>query len=169
MDADWIRVHSGSIPEHAFRLCSMPIYFWNMATAKPQPVKLLAGGNPQIAKGYGEEPVQAYLQAIPDWKRIVAIELDALITCAVPKVLKAVKWNTPLYGMEENRYFMGFHMTKNYVKVAFFQGALLEPLPPDASTQKQVRYLHIHEKDMMDKKQITAWVKQAAKLPGDKM
>ncbi|MBS1939848.1 MAG: DUF1801 domain-containing protein, partial [Bacteroidetes bacterium] len=111
-----------------------------MATAKPQPVKLLAGGNPQIAKGYGEEPVQAYLQAIPDWKRIVAIELDVLITCAVPKVLKAVKWNTPLYGMEENRYFMGFHMTKNYVKVAFFQGALLEPLPPDASTQKQVRY-----------------------------
>ncbi|HRQ84187.1 MAG TPA: DUF1801 domain-containing protein [Flavobacteriales bacterium] len=140
-----------------------------MATATSKPIKLLAGGNPQIAKGYGDAPVQAYMQAIPDWKRDVAVDLDALITRAVPKVLKAVKWNTPLYGMEENRYFMGFSMTKNYVKVAFFQGALLEPLPPDASAQKQVRYLHIREKDVMDKKQITAWVKQAAKLPGDKM
>lgn len=140
-----------------------------MAAAISKPVKLLSGGNPQIAKGYGEEPVQAYLQAIPDWKRAVAVELDALITRAVPKVLKAVKWNTPMYGMEENRYFMGFHMTKNYIKVAFFHGALLEPLPPDASTRKMVRYLHIREKDVMDKKQITAWVKQAAKLPGEKM
>lgn len=140
-----------------------------MAAAISKPVKLLAGGNPQIAKGYGEEPVQAYLQAIPDWKRAVAVELDTLITRAVPKVLKAVKWNTPMYGMEENRYFMGFHMTKNYIKVAFFHGALLEPLPPDASTRKMVRYLHIREKDVMDKKQITAWVKQAAKLPGEKM
>lgn len=140
-----------------------------MATATSKPVKLLAGGNPQITKGYGEEPVQTYLQAIPDWKRAVAVELDALITRAVPKVMKAVKWNTPMYGMEENRYFMGFHMTKNYVKVAFFQGALLEPLPPDASAQKQVRYLHIREQDVMDKKQITAWVKQASKLPGANM
>lgn len=168
MDADPPRP-SGSIPQHACALCSLPSYIWNMATATSKPIKLLAGGNPQIAKAYGEEPVQAYLQAIPDWKRIVAVELDALITRAVPKVLKAMKWNTPMYGMEENRYFMGFHMTKNYVKVAFFQGALLEPLPPDASAQKQVRYLHIREKDVMDKKQITAWVKQAAKLPGDKM
>ncbi len=134
--------------------------------AKP---KLLGGGNPQIAKGYGEQPVQAYLQAIPDWKQSVAVELDALITRALPQVMKAVKWNTPLYGMEENRYFMGFSMTTKYVKVAFFQGARLDPPPPDASTQQNVRYLHIRERDVMDKKQITAWVKQAATLPGNKM
>ena len=140
-----------------------------MATATSKPVKLLTGGNPQIAKGYGEEPVQTYLQAIPDWKRAVAVELDALISRTVPKVLKAVKWNTPLYGVEENTYFMGFNMTAKYVKVAFFHGAQLEPLPPDASTQKQVRYLHIRENDQVDKKQISAWVKQAAKLPGVKM
>lgn len=140
-----------------------------MATATSKPVKLLTGGNPQIAKGYGEEPVQTYLQAIPDWKRAVAVELDALISRTVPKVLKAVKWNTPLYGVEENTYFMGFNMTAKYVKVAFFNGAMLEPLPPDASTQRKVRYLHIRENDQVDKKQISAWVKQAAKLPGVKM
>lgn len=140
-----------------------------MATATSKPVKLLTGGNPQIAKGYGEQPVQTYLQAIADWKRAVAVELDALISRTVPKVLKAVKWNTPLYGVEENTYFMGFNMTTKYVKVAFFNGAMLEPLPPDASTQKKVRYLHIRENDQVDKKQISAWVKQAAKLPGVKM
>lgn len=141
-------------------------------TTKPgatAPVKLLTGGNPQIAKGYGEAPVQAYLNAIADWKHEVAVQLDALITQAVPRVHKAVKWNTPLYGTEENLYFMGFNMTSKYVKVAFFHGALLEPLPPDASTQKKVRYLHIRERDVIDKKQITAWVKQAAKLPGARM
>ncbi|MBP8824483.1 MAG: DUF1801 domain-containing protein [Flavobacteriales bacterium] len=136
---------------------------------KPGTVRLLTGGNPQIAKGYGDAPVQTYLQAIPDWKREVAVELDALITRAVPKLFKAVKWNTPMYGMEGNGYFMGFNMTTKYVKVAFFHGALLEPLPPDASTQKKVRYLHIREHDVIDKKQVTAWVKQAAKLPGVKM
>ncbi len=132
-------------------------------------VKLLAGGNPQIAKGYGEEVVQAYLQAIPDWKREVSVRLDALITKAFPKVQKAVKWNTPMYGTDEKTFFMGFHMITKYVKVAFFQGAQLKPLPPDASTQKAVRYLHIHENDTIDEKQFIAWVKQAAKLPGEKM
>ncbi|MBL7952514.1 MAG: DUF1801 domain-containing protein [Flavobacteriales bacterium] len=140
------------------------------ATRKaPAQVKLLAGGNPQIAKGYGEAPVQAYLNAIPDWKRAVAIRLDALITRTLPKVQKAVKWNTPMYGTDEKNFFMGFHMITKYVKVAFFQGALLKPLPPDASTQKKVRYLHIHENDAIDEKQFIAWVKQAAKLPGEKM
>jgi hypothetical protein len=132
-------------------------------------VKLLAGGNPQIAKGYGDAPVQAYLQAIPDWKRAVAMRLDELITHAYPKVQKAVKWNTPMYGTDEKTFFMGFHMITKYVKVAFFQGAQLKPLPPDASTQKAVRYLHIHEHATLDEKQFTAWVKQAAKLPGEKM
>lgn len=132
-------------------------------------VKLLAGGNPQIAKGYGDAPVQVYLQAIPDWKREVAMRLDALIICALPKVQKAVKWNTPMYGTDGKTFFMGFHMVTKYVKVAFFQGALLKPLPPDASTQKKVRYLHIHENDTIDEKQFISWVKQAAKLSGEKM
>lgn len=140
------------------------------ATGKaPTKVKLLAGGNPQIAKGFGEAPIQAYLNAIPDWKREVAIRLDALITRAVPKVRKAVKWNTPMYGNDEKKFFVGFHMITKYVKVAFFQGALLKPLPPDASTQKKVRYLHIHEGDAIDEKQFIAWVKQAAKLSGETM
>jgi hypothetical protein len=133
------------------------------------PVKLLSGGNPQIAKGYGEAPVKAYLQALPDWKREVAVRLDALITQAFPKVQKAVKWNTPMYGTDGKTYFMGFHMITKYVKVAFFEGAKLKPMPPDASTQKKVRYLHIYENDPIDEKQFIAWVKQAAKLPGEKL
>ncbi len=132
-------------------------------------VKLLAGDNPQIAKGYGDAPVQAYIQAIPDWKREVAARLDALVTRTLPKVEKAVKWNTPMYGTDPKTFFLGFHMVTKYVKVAFFQGALLKPLPPDASTQKKVRYLHIHERDTLDEKQFIAWVKQAATLPGEKM
>ncbi len=137
--------------------------------AKAAPVKLLSGGNPQIAKSYGDEPVQAYIQAIPDWKREVAARLDALITRAVPKVQKAVKWNTPMYGTDGKAFFMGFHMITKYVKVAFFQGALLTPLPPDASTQKKVRYLHIHENDKLDEKQFMSWVKQAYALDGEKL
>ena len=135
----------------------------------PAKVKLLSGGNPQIPKGYGDDVVKAYLQAIPDWKREVSVRLDALITGAFPKVRKAVKWNTPMYGMDEKTFFMGFHMVTKYVKVAFFRGAQLKPLPPDASTQKAVRYLHIHEHDTIDEKQFIAWVKQAAKLPGEKL
>ncbi|MBK7555707.1 MAG: DUF1801 domain-containing protein [Flavobacteriales bacterium] len=137
--------------------------------AKAAPVKLLSGGNPQIAKGYGDEPVQAYIQAIPDWKRVVAARLDALITRAVPKVQKAVKWNTPMYGTDGKTFFMGFHMITKYVKVAFFQGALLTPLPPDASTQKKVRYLHIRENDKLDENQFMSWVKQAYALDGEKL
>ena len=137
--------------------------------AKAAPVKLLSGGNPQIAKGYGDEPVQAYIQAIPDWKREVAARLDALITRAVPKVQKAVKWNTPMYGADGKTFFMGFHMITKYVKVPFFQGAFLTPLPPDASTQKKVRYLHIRENDKLDENQFMSWVKQAYALDGEKL
>lgn len=133
------------------------------------PVKLQSRENPQIAKGYGDEVVQAYIAAVPGWKRDVAIRLDALITKAFPKVQKAVKWNTPMYGTDEKTFFMGFHMITKYVKVAFFQGAQLTPLPPDKSTQKAVRYLHIHENDTLDEQQFMAWVKQAMKLPGEKM
>ena len=143
------------------------------AAAKPkaeggQPV-LLSGGNPQIAKGYGDGPVQAYIAAMPGWKSALGARLDALITSAVPGVRKAVKWNSPLYGMEDDYWFLGIHVFAKYVKVAFFRGASLDPLPPGTSKQKEVRYLDIREDDELDEAQFTAWVKQAAALPGEKM
>jgi len=137
--------------------------------AKTIAPKLLAGGNPQIAKGYGDAPVQAYIAAMPGWKSALGAKLDALITRAVPGVQKAVKWNSPLYGIEEGRWFLGIHVFTRYVKVAFFQGAALKPVPPGKSKQHTVRYLDIHEDDALDEKQFTAWVKQASKLPGERM
>ncbi len=133
--------------------------------AKP---KLLSGGNPQIPKGYGDAPVQAYIAAIPGWRRDATRRLDALIVRSVPNVRKAVKWNSPLYGAadESAGWFLGVHIFTNYVKVAFFHGASLRPLPPGASKQKQVRYLDIHHEDDFDEKQVALWVKQAAALPG---
>lgn len=130
---------------------------------------LLSGGNPQIAKGYGDEPVQAYIAAMPGWKSEVGSQLDAIISRSVPGVRKAVKWNSPLYGMEEQHWFLGVHVFAKYIKVAFFRGAQLKPLPPVASKQKDVRYFHIHEGDELDEKQFADWVKQASKLPGEKM
>lgn len=133
------------------------------------PVKLLSGGNPQIPLGHGDETVQTYIAAMPGWKRAVGELLDRLITRAVPKATKAVKWNTPLYGLDRDTRFMGFNCTTKYVKVAFFMGSHLDPMPPEASTQKNVRYLHIRENDKLDEKLFTHWVKEAAKLPGVKM
>jgi hypothetical protein len=138
------------------------------AVASAEPV-LLSGGNPQIAKGYGEAPVQAYIAAMPGWKSNLGTRLDALISAAVPGVRKAVKWNSPLYGVEEGHWFLGIHVFAKYVKVAFFRGASLDPLPPGTSKQKEVRYLDIREDDGLDEAQFTAWVKQAAALPGEKM
>jgi hypothetical protein len=135
------------------------------ASAKP---KLLSGGNPQIAKGYGDAPVQAYIAAMPGWKREVGRRLDALIARTVPGVHKAVKWNSPFYGVEDGVWFLSFHCFTNYVKVTFFRGASLKPVPPGASKHKDVRYLDIYE-DQLDEAQFTAWVKQAAALPGEKM
>ena len=132
-------------------------------------VKILAGGNPQIAKGYGNESVEAYIAAVPDWKRAVCAELDALIERAVPKVQKAVKWNTPLYGLDGATWIVGYHCTTKYVKVSFMQGVDLDPVPPVESKQKNVRYYHVHEGEMIDAKKFTRWLKQAAKLPGVKM
>jgi hypothetical protein len=132
-------------------------------------VKLLSGGNPQIAKAYGDAPVQAYIAAMPGWKSDVGREIDAIITRTVPGVLKAVKWNSPMYGVEEGRYFLGLHVFAKYVKVAFFKGAALRPVPPGESKQKEVRYLNIHEDDELDEAKFAAWVKQASKLPGEKM
>jgi hypothetical protein len=134
-------------------------------TAKP---KLLSGGNPQIAKAYGDAPVQAYIAAIPGWKQDIGRRLDALIARAVPGVRKAVKWNSPLYGVEEGAWFLSFHVFAKYVKVAFFRGASLKPVPPGTSKHQQVRYLDIREGEL-DEAQFTAWVKQASKLPGERM
>ena len=131
--------------------------------------KLLSGGNPQIAKGYGDAPVQAYIAAIPGWKREVGRRLDVLITRAIPKVNKAVKWNSPLYGMEDQHWFLGIHCFNKYVKVAFFKGVALRPVPPGESKQKEVRYLDIREDEPLDEAQFRAWVKQSSKLPGEMM
>ncbi len=136
------------------------------AAAKP---KRLSGGNPQIAKAYGDAPVQAYIAAMPEWKRDIGRKLDALITRALPRVRKAVKWNSPFYGVSDNVWFLSFHVFTKYVKVAFFRGASLRPPPPGASKQKHVRYLDIREDDDFDEAQFIAWVKQASKLPGERM
>jgi hypothetical protein len=143
------------------------------ASAKAKPVKLLSGGNPQIAKGYGDEPVQAYIAAMPGWKQGVGRRLDALIVRTVPGVTKAVKWNSPFYGLEgpdgKPAWFLGIHCFNKYIKVAFFRGASLRPLPPGESKQKEVRYFDIREDDPLDEAQFTAWVKQASQLPGERM
>ena len=135
-------------------------------TVKP---KLLSGGNPQIAKGYGDAPVQAFIAAMPGWKQGVGRQLDELIERIVPNVYKAVKWNTPFYGIEGEGWFLGFHCISKYVKVAFFRGTSLRPIPPVESKQKEVRYFHIHEDDQFDAAQLANWVKQASRLPGEKM
>lgn len=134
--------------------------------AKP---KLLSGGNPQTAKGYGDAPVQDYIAAMPGWKSDLGRRLNALITRAVPKVHKAVKWNSPFYGVEDGVWFLSFHCFTKDIKVAFFRGASLRPVPPGKSKQKEVRYLDIHEDDKLDETQFAAWVKQASKLPGERM
>ena len=131
--------------------------------------RLLSGGNPQIPKGYGDAPVQAYIAAMPGWKSEVGRRLDALVEAAVPGVAKAVKWNSPLYGVEGQGWFLGVHVFAKYIKLAFFQGASLNPVPPVESKQKNVRYFHIHEADQIDEAQLTDWVKQASQLPGERM
>lgn len=129
---------------------------------------LLSGGNPQIAKGTGDAPVQAYIAAIPGWKRDVGRRLDALILRTVPGVRKAVKWNSPFYGVEDGVWFLSFHCFTKYIKVTFFRGTSLRPVPLGASKVKDVRYLDIYE-DQLDEAQFTDWVKQASRLPGERM
>jgi hypothetical protein len=134
--------------------------------AKPT---LLAGGNPQIAKGYGDAPVLAYIAAMPGWKSDLGRRLDALIVSTVPGVHKAVKWNSPLYGVEGQGWFLGIHCFTKYVKVAFFRGTSLRPLPPGESKTKETRYLDIHEAEELDEAQFADWVKQASQLPSEQM
>jgi hypothetical protein len=129
-------------------------------------VVLLSGGNPQIAKADGEAPVQAYIAAMPGWKRDLGTRLDALIVRNVSKVRKAVKWNSPFYGVEGQGWFLSFHVFTHYVKLTFFRGTSLQPVPPGPSKHKDVRYIDVHESDALDDAQMTSWVKQAAALPG---
>lgn len=134
--------------------------------AKPA---LLSGGNPRITKGYGDAPVQAYIAAMPGWKSEVGRRLDRLIAQAVPDVEKAVKWNSPFYGMEGEGWFLGIHCFAGYIKVAFFRGLSLKPVPPVESRSKDTRYLHIHENDRLDEEQFVSWVRQASQLPDERM
>ena len=132
-------------------------------TAKP---RLLSGGNPQIAKAEGDAPVQAYIAAMPGWKRDLGRRLDALIERTVPGVRKAVKWNSPFYGVEGQGWFLNLHTFPNYVKVAFFRGTSLRPVPPGESRHQEVRYLDINEDDPLDEARLATWIRQAAALPG---
>ena len=130
--------------------------------------KLLSGGNPQIAKGYGDESVQAYIAAMPEWKREIGHRMDAIIGDVVPGVKKAVKWNTPFYGLEDDLWFVSFHCFTKYIKVTFFQGASLVPVPKGKSKYPAVHYYDIHE-GQFDEAQFADWIKQASQLPGEKM
>jgi hypothetical protein len=128
---------------------------------------VLAGGNPQIAKADGDAPVQAYIAAMPGWKRDVGRRLDALIVRTVPGVRKAVKWNSPFYGIEGQGWFLSYHCFTKYVKVVFLRGRSLRPLPPVESKDPNTRYFHIHEDDQLDEELVASWIRQASQLPGD--
>lgn len=134
----------------------------------PDGVVRLSGGNPQIAKGDGDAPVQAYIAAMPGWQSAIGKQMDAIIEAAVPNVAKAVKWNTPFYGKGGGTWFVSFHVFAKYIKVTFFRGAGLKPVPPEPSKVADTRYLHIRE-GAFDAAQFASWVKQAAKLPGEKL
>jgi hypothetical protein len=132
-------------------------------------VVLLSGGNPQIAKGYGDEPVHAYIAAMPGWKHDVGKRIDALVMKHVPKVHKAVKWNSPFYGMELDCWFLSLHCFTKFVRLTFFRGSLLKSPPTGLSKYPNVRYFDIREDDELDEAQLVSWIKQAAALPGEKM
>lgn len=140
-----------------------------MARKSSKEPVLLSGGNPQIAKGYGDEPVKAYIAAMPGWKSAVGQQLDAIIEATVPGVQKAVKWNSPFYGVAEDSWFLSYHCFTRYIKVTFFQGASLEPAPKEKSKYEAVRYFHIHEDEALDEAQFGDWVRQASQLPGERM
>lgn len=147
-----------------------------MAKEKKSPTKsvagepvLLAGGNPQTPKGYGDAPVQDYIAAMPDWKQDVGRRLDALIVRTVPEVTKAVKWNSPFYGLDGEGWFTSFHCFQRYIKVTFFRGTSLDPVPPESSKSEGVRYFHIPENGEFDEELVASWMRQASQLPGEKL
>lgn len=131
--------------------------------------RLLSGGNPQIPKGNGDGPVQAYIAAMPGWKSDLGRHLDDLIVRTVPGVRKAVKWNQPFYGVEGDGWFLGFRCYTRYVQIGFFRGASLDPPPPKASKHPEMRYLDIHEGDEVDEARLILWIAQASRLPGEKL
>jgi hypothetical protein len=163
-------VSRGAEPDHpAAEVPNMPRKAEAKAKAQPKPAKkpaLLTGGNPQIAKADGDAPVQAYIAAMPGWKRDVGRRLDALIERTVPDVRKAVRWNSPFYGIEGRGWFLSFHCFTKYIKVAFFCGTPLRPLPPVEAKSKDTYYLHIHEDDPVDEDLVAGWIRQSAELPG---
>lgn len=172
-----IDIHEGGkIDARAFKALIKAAVERNVASAKKpakpraaaaKPVKLLSGGNPQIAKADGDAPVQRYIAAMPGWKSALGRQLDELIVKTVPDVRKAVKWNSPFYGVEGQGWFLSFHVLTRYVKVTFFEGLSLKPVPPGGTEKSgQGRWIDIHEEDGLDEKQMAKWVKQAAKLPG---
>jgi len=128
--------------------------------------RLLAGDNPQIAKGDGDAPVQAYIAAIPGWKQTLVRDIDRIVTETLPGVRKAVKWNSPFYGVEGKGWFLSLHCFTRYVKVTFFKGTALKPPPPGESKQPDVRYLDIREDEELDEVQFANWLKQASRIPG---
>ena len=138
-------------------------------TGKSGEPKLLSGGNPQVAKGYGDEPVQAYIAAMPGWKSDVGRMLDDLVVRTVPDVAKAVKWNTPLYGIEGKGWFLGVHCFNKYVKLTFFRGSLMDPVPPESSRTPETRYFHFYEADTWNEAELKSWIRQASLLPGEKL
>ena len=142
---------SGKAPETARKTCAKPV--------------LLSGGNPQIAKADGDAPVQAYIAAMPGWKSDVGRRLDDLIVRTVPDVRKAVRWNSPWYGIEGRGWFASYHVFTRYVKVTFLNGAALRPVPPGSGKDRDARWVAIYE-DKLDEAQMTAWVRQSATLPG---
>ena len=141
----------------------------HMTKGKDVKPKLLSGGNPQIPKGDGDEPVQAYIEAMPGWKRDVGRRLDALVEQTVPNLRKAVRWNSPFYGVEGKGWFLSYHCFTKYVKVTFFRGTSLSPMPPVASKHEEGRYFHIHENDELDDATLTDWIRQASDLPGENL
>jgi len=131
--------------------------------------KLLSGGNPQIPKGDGDGPVQAYINAMPGWKHEVGLRVDELIGQTVPDVRKAVRWNSPFYGVEGQGWFLSIHCFTKYVKLTWLNGVSLEPVPPVESKHPDVRYSHIHEDDAIDEAALTSWIDQASRLPGEQL
>ncbi|MGB3812252.1 MAG: DUF1801 domain-containing protein [Shinella sp.] len=140
-----------------------------MAGEKTDKPVLLSGGNPQIPKGYGDGPIKAYIAAMPGWKSDIGGRLDALVEKTVPNVYKAVKWNSPFYGIEGDGWFLSYHCFAKYIKLTFFRGTSLDPVPPVASKTPETRYFHIHEGEALDEARLSSWIRQASRLPGERM
>ena len=136
---------------------------------KPTEVRLLSGGNPQIPKGDGAEPVEAYIEAMPGWKRALGERIDGLVVAAVPDVRKKVRWNQPFFGVDDDTVFVSFRCFTNYVQIGFHNGSSLDPVPPKASKHPEVRYLDIREHDHVDDAQLSAWFEQGSRLPGERL